>query len=431
VSTALTVALVVGAVGVGSGRASDAASGGVEVASPTASSTPTRTPVPTPTATADAAALDPDTVTSTDSTPVVSAPAATTALALLDTISVKGRAPKTGYDREGQFGTAWIDVDRNGCDTRNDILARDLVDEVLEGSCKVLTGSLADPYTATTIAFVRGNTTSTLVQIDHVVALSDAWQKGAQQLDQATRIALANDPLNLLAVDGPTNSSKGDGDAATWLPPSTAFRCAYVARQVSVKAAYTLWMTQAEHDAIARVLATCPEQAAEASGFAPVVAPAPVVEAPVAQAPVTQAPVAQAPVVQDPVAQAPVVVPVPVPVPVTPAVPDAAAPVVETPAVETPTVETPVAEAPVEQPPVAETPVETPVVTPEPEVPVVPVPVEPAPAPVVEAPAPPPATPVYANCDAVRAAGAAPIHPGDPGWQDKFDRDKDGIGCDT
>jgi len=126
--------------------------------------------------------------------------------------------------------------------------------------CVVLTGTLADPYTATKISFVRGQDTSNAVQIDHVVALSDAWQKGAQKLDADTRRAFANDPLNLLAVDGPANQAKGDGDAATWLPSNKSYRCQYVARQVAVKAKYSLWVTQAEHDAIARVLKSCPDQ---------------------------------------------------------------------------------------------------------------------------------------------------------------------------
>ncbi len=183
---------------------------------------------------------------------------AATALAALE---VKGRAPKTGYDRD-EFGQRWRDVDRNGCDQRNDVLARDLVGETFrEGSdCVVVSGRLADPFTGTEIAFVRGQDTSDDVQIDHVVALSDAWQKGAQQLDADTRELVGNDPLNLLAVDGPSNQSKGDGDAATWLPPNRAFRCDYVARQVAVKAKYGLWVTAAEGDAIARVLADCPGQ---------------------------------------------------------------------------------------------------------------------------------------------------------------------------
>jgi hypothetical protein len=184
---------------------------------------------------------------------------AATALAKLP---VKCRAPKTGYARD-QFGPAWSDVDRNGCDQRNDVLARDMTGETFKPAkrpCVVLTGTLADPYTGKTISFVRGQGTSEAVQIDHVVALSDAWQKGAQRLDATTRLRLGNDPLNLLAVDGPTNQSKGDADAATWLPPVTAYRCAYVARQVEVKAKYGLWVTTAERDAITRVLKGCPGQ---------------------------------------------------------------------------------------------------------------------------------------------------------------------------
>jgi len=187
-------------------------------------------------------------------------PSATTAetLAVLAGIPVKGRAPKTGYDREGMFGAAWVDVDRNGCDTRNDILARDLTDETLSGACRVMSGTLVDPYTTATIAFVRGEQTSALVQIDHLVALSNAWQTGAQLLTQDQRVAFANDPANLLAVDGPANSAKGDGDAATWLPANRGFWCAYVSRQIGVKSAYGLWVTAAERDAMERVLESCP-----------------------------------------------------------------------------------------------------------------------------------------------------------------------------
>jgi hypothetical protein len=199
-----------------------------------------------------------------------------TAASLLATLAIKGRAAKSGYSRT-QFGAAWTDANsdplgRNGCDTRNDILRRDLSGISLKAGsngCTVLAGTLIDPYTAVRIRFVRGAATSSAVQIDHVVALSDAWQKGAQQWGLATRVDLANDPLNLLAVDGPTNEAKGDGDAATWLPPNKAYRCAYVARQVSVKARYRLWVTGAEHDAIARVLATCPGQKAPDEGGAP------------------------------------------------------------------------------------------------------------------------------------------------------------------
>ena len=267
--------------------------------------------------------------------------AAGKALQLLATLPVKGRAPKTGYSRL-QFGPAWSDVDHNGCDTRNDVLRRDLKSLAFKPGtrdCVVLSGVLNDPYTAVTIHFLRGQTTSSAVQIDHVVALSDAWQKGAQQLSPARRLSLANDPQNLLAVDGPSNQSKSDGDAATWLPPNKTYRCTYVARQISVKSSYGLWVTQAEHDAMARVLSDCP------GALAP-----------------TNQPAAARP--------APAAVPAPVPAP-----------------------------APV------------------------PVHVAPAPAPV------PPAAVYYANCAAVRAAGAAPIHSGQPGYSGKLDRDGDGVGC--
>ena len=257
---------------------------------------------------------------------------------------LKGRAPKTGYERD-LFGSGWKDPDRNGCDARNDMLNRDLTDRTHKPGtrgCVVTSGVLADPLTATTINFVRGNATSTAVQIDHVVALSDAWQKGAQQLTADQRESFANDPLNLLATDGPTNAAKGDSDAASWLPPNKSFRCEYVALQTAVKAKYGLWMTGAEQDAVRSVLTnSCADQ----------------------------------PVPED---QGGVSVPV------------AARP--------TPTT-------------------------------------EPAPEP-AEVPAPKQATPdgqesnvFYQNCSAVRAAGAAPIHIGDPGWDRKFDRDGDGIGC--
>jgi len=181
------------------------------------------------------------------------------ARAALATLEVKGRAPRTGYDR-AVFGPAWLDVDGNGCDTRNDILGRDLTGIAFKPGtrdCLVLSGSLADPYGGREIAFERGAETSADVQIEHVVALADAWQKGAQAWPTAVREAFANDPGNLLAVDGPLNQAKGAGDAATWLPPHKPFRCRYVMQQVRVKAAYGLWVTAAERDAIARELGEC------------------------------------------------------------------------------------------------------------------------------------------------------------------------------
>lgn len=177
------------------------------------------------------------------------------ALAALPT---KGRAPKTGYKRS-QFGDGWAKA--GGCDTRNVILRRDLVNAVLgDDNCKVQAGALSDPYTGQRIAFKRGANSSGAVQIDHVVALSNAWQTGAQQLSSEQRISLANDPLELLAVDGPANQQKGDGDAATWLPSNKPFRCQYIARQIAVKKKYSLWVTPPERTAMERILASCPEQ---------------------------------------------------------------------------------------------------------------------------------------------------------------------------
>lgn len=305
-------------------------------------------------------------VTTTTPVPTPAAPAgevprggaatseASAALTQLASLPIKGRAPKTGYDRD-LFGQAWsddvgVEGGHNGCDTRNDILRRDLVDLTYKPGtrdCVVLSGTLQDVYTGTTIAFTRGQDTSTAVQIDHVVALSDAWQKGAQQLDPQTRADFANDPRNLQAVDGPTNQQKSDGDAATWLPPNRSYRCTYVARQVQVKATYQLWVTQAEHDAMARILTGC------GGGIAPEAAAVP--STTVAPAPVTTIPQTVAPAPQ------PQPQPQPQPEPV-PAAPDAS-------------------------------------------------------------------SVYYQNCAAARAAGAAPLYAGEPGYRPKMDGDGDGVAC--
>jgi Protein of unknown function (DUF1524) len=172
----------------------------------------------------------------------------------LEALPVKGRAPLTGYEREA-FGTPWKDVDGNGCDTRNDILRRDLEQKTILPDCTVARGLLQDPYTRQVIRHVAGRST---IDIDHVVSLSDAWQKGAFRWSETRRTAFANDRLNLLAVDYSANRQKGDSDAATWLPANKAYRCAFVARQVAVKAKYGLWVTVAEKAAITRVLTRCP-----------------------------------------------------------------------------------------------------------------------------------------------------------------------------
>ncbi len=270
---------VIGAFG-GSGdgdRSVDVGAPSTDAARTTPWTAPPETPTDAPPGASTDAPLEVPTTPAAPSTPApttappppstVPAPAAgpvATTRWILGGIPIKGRAPKTGYSR-AEFGPSWTDDvavagGHNGCDTRNDILRRDLqVTAIKPGTrgCVVLTGILQDPYTGRRIDFTRGQRTSSAVQIDHVVALNDAWQKGAQQIGAARRRMLANDPLNLLAVDGPANSQKGAGDAATWLPHDKAFRCRYVALQTHVKGRYRLWMTRAEHDAIARILAGC------------------------------------------------------------------------------------------------------------------------------------------------------------------------------
>lgn len=233
-------------------------------------SPPPRGPVTvTATATVTAAAPTvtvtpaPETVTAAPRPPTGSSPA----LDSLAALPVKGRAPRTGYDR-AMFGQAWTDDTdeaggRNGCDTRNDVLRRDLTATTVKAGtsgCVVLTGTLTDPYTGQMVDFVRGPNTSAAVQVDHVVALSNAWQTGAQQLGPRDRQNFANDPMNLITTLGSVNASKGAGDAATWLPPRKAIRCDYAARQVAVKARHRLWVTPPERDALQRILSGCPGQ---------------------------------------------------------------------------------------------------------------------------------------------------------------------------
>lgn len=181
-------------------------------------------------------------------------PLATTVLELL---KVKGRAPKTGYSRDEFYG-GWPTVE--GCNLRQKILKREFGDTAVLDGCNVVAGEFDEPYTGQHLKFTSREDISKGLQIDHVVALSDAWQKGAQYLEKDTRYQIATDPLNLLAVDSAANQQKSDGDAATWLPSNKKFRCQYVARQVSVKYKYNLWVTEAEKSAIAGILSSCPAQ---------------------------------------------------------------------------------------------------------------------------------------------------------------------------
>lgn len=271
----------------------------------------------------------------------------------LSQLPIKGRAPKTGYNR-ALFGDAWtddvtVDGGRNGCDTRNDVLRRDLVEVVIRpdsSGCAVASGTLHDPYSGTTIPFTRGADTSANVQIDHIVALSDSWQKGAQNWDAVTRRNFANDPRNLQATAGDLNQQKGDGDAATWLPPNKSYRCTYVARIVTVKSMYELWVTQAEHDAIASILSSCVDSDIDMP--------------PSGTSTMTTSPGAEPSMSSDPPGQLPAAHPAPVG---TPSVPED------------------------------------------------------------------PSTAYYPSCRAARAAGAAPLYVGQPGYRAGLDGDGDGAAC--
>ncbi|WP_254185650.1 GmrSD restriction endonuclease domain-containing protein [Nocardioides panacis] len=257
----------------------------------------------------------------------------------------------TGYDRN-QFGTEWDDAvggfsySRNGCDTRNDLLARDLQREVVESNgCVVDSGVLAyDPYSGDRNYYFdkHDNDYATDLDAEHIVALGNAWVTGAQQLSAAQRAALANDPTNLMLVNPSLNRQKGDADFATWLPPNKQFRCSYAARQIRVKAQYHLWVTAPERAAMERVLVTCPGE--------PLAQPDP----------------------QDG---------------------HQVSADVDRPASTTPQ------------------------------------PVQQATSGAAQPSGNGGAAVSYENCDAVRAAGAAPIHRGDPGYGSHLDRDGDGSGC--
>jgi hypothetical protein len=239
---------------------------------------PTHSPVARSEASPDVSAAAPASTTAAagvlTAAPARRRPGSGSALAVLATLPIRPAGSITGYSR-ALFGIAWTDDNgdpdgHNGCDTRDDILRRDLtLITVKAGSngCIVESGVLHDPYTGTSIAFTRGESTSGEVPIDHVVALGDAWETGAATWTATQRVDFANDPLELLAVDEHSNEAKGDADAAAWLPPTGD--CAYAARQVAVKHAYGLWTTAAEHAALARVLATCPTQPLPVDGATP------------------------------------------------------------------------------------------------------------------------------------------------------------------
>jgi hypothetical protein len=198
-------------------------------------------PTPTPTAPSKSDVVPPAQVTA--------------AKAQLAKLTV-ARARPGGYQRTRDFGPAWsVDVDRNGCGTRDDILRRDLRDVRLRGRCTVVAGVLADPYTGRTVTFAKADADA--VQVDHVVALAAAWALGARDWRQDQRERFANDPLNLLATTAAANQGKGDDTPAEWLPRQ-GYRCAYAVRWVQVSARYRLAVTPADRATLTALLAGCP-----------------------------------------------------------------------------------------------------------------------------------------------------------------------------
>jgi hypothetical protein len=199
-----------------------------------------------------------------------------TALATLETLKVADFSSNGTYKRDA-FGEAWADVDKNNCDTRNDILKRDIKGATVDSKCLVQKGAFNDPYTGKVINFDRSKGGGGGIDIDHIIPLSLAWKTGASEWDASKRLSFANDPLNLMASDSSENRKKGDKDASAYLPPNAGFHCEYVARQVTVRAKYGTWITPAEKKAIYTVLQTCPTQTlASADGSLPV-NPTPVV----------------------------------------------------------------------------------------------------------------------------------------------------------
>src|SRR5262245_18593612 len=173
-----------------------------------------------------------------------------------------------GYDyRRDAFGDSWTDDNpapggHNGCDTRNDILDRDLVEKtyvaIKRCPTAVATGVLRDPYTNATVAFVRGNQIGASVQIDHIVPLALAWDHGARNWTDEQRLRFANDPGNLLAVAGQANQDKGDKEPVSWMPPNEAFRCQYAMQFIAVLRGYALSVDAPSASVLRDAAATCP-----------------------------------------------------------------------------------------------------------------------------------------------------------------------------
>jgi hypothetical protein len=212
------------------------------------SNTPTASPTTTPTSSSSS---QPTPEASPSATASTSEPSS--ALVVAQGLTVRGRAADTNYSRDA-FGSAWKDVDRNGCDTRNDILKRDFTTSVFKagtGDCKVIGGTWTDPYSNESYTF---NEAPSGAQIDHMVALKNAWQMGADLWNDQMRVEFANDPLNLRVTIASLNQQKSDSNAASWLPPYKPGRCDFIATQVAVKAKWELYVTSSEKQVFIDIL---------------------------------------------------------------------------------------------------------------------------------------------------------------------------------
>ncbi|WP_235686836.1 HNH endonuclease family protein [Tomitella gaofuii] len=190
---------------------------------------------------------------------------------LLDRVRVIPERPDIpGYERgcgpgEGcSFGAAWTDatsapLSHNGCDTRNDVLARAMTGVRFRpgtGRCVVVAGLLDDPYTGRRITFRKSHAGE--VQIDHVIPLAAAWDLGAHAWTPAMRKRFANDTdFELLAVDGPANMRKSDSTPQDWIPDAAAYRCFYAAKYLAVAARYSLPITVGDRTVLAGIADRC------------------------------------------------------------------------------------------------------------------------------------------------------------------------------
>ncbi len=212
-----------------------------------AASHPGRTPTPRPTA-----------------SPAAVPASAAQARAQLARLVVRPRPQGTrGYVRDA-FGSAWVDTDHNGCNQRDDVLLRDSVPDTTkvaqQDACDhdVLAGTWHDPYTGRTLRFtdLKELSQAEAIQIDHVVPLAEAWVSGAEGWNHDRREAFANDLHELLAVDGPTNMSKGDGDPAAWRPRK-GYQCTYAKHWIAIKSAWHLAVDPSEVAALRQMLGYC------------------------------------------------------------------------------------------------------------------------------------------------------------------------------